>query len=404
MSLTILLLLEALAQACDVAEQLRLTEEQEKLAARNAWTGVERAFEALGATKCELAYDNLFLGAESARYLGKVYEQNERLKLALAVAPEMTEDGSDPRPGITSSIEAIEGSYSRVEIKGDPRRRPVLSRAEMPFAPDQRKAIEWAITVVAETGSFKGMLPFGDYVVGTIEFSVAQSPDWQVVTVGKVKGEAVARAPTSGGIEGSAELGGTTTESAGRYAGLVATAGPGFLTTPEPGKSFTLADGDDAFAPSAVFLSGFGLQAGAELGLTYAEPALGAAVVLGYQGGFGTDTFNLLSGWLAGVARPGNARIALGPMYQVALGRGTGVASWFDRGHDRAADPNDAILYEGASWGGGVQGALGYGLLDLEPLQGLIEIGGAWQNDGHRNYYTFGLRVGLVPFVPRFEG
>jgi hypothetical protein len=401
MSLTILMLLEGLAHACDVAEQLRLTEEQEKLAARNAWTGVERAFEALGAIKCELAYDNLFLGAESARYLGKVYEQHERLKLALAVAPEVTEDGMDPRPSITSSIEAIEGSYARVEIKGDPRRRPVLSRAEMPFAPDQRKAIEWAITVVAETGSFKGMLPFGDYVVGTVEFSVAQGPDWQVVTVGKVKGDAVARTPTG---DGTASPGTTDTQSTVRYANLVATAGPGFLTTSEPGKAFALPDGEHAFAPSQISLSGFGLQAGAELGLTYAEPALGAAVVLGYQGGFGTDTFHLLSGWVAGVMRPGNARIALGPMYQVALGRGTGVASWFDRGHDRASDPNDAILYEGASWGGGVQGALGYGLLDLEPLQGLVEIGGAWQNDGHRNYYTFGLRVGLVPFVPRFEG
>lgn len=390
------------AEACDVAEKLRLTEEQQKLAARNAWSGVERAFEALGATKCEPDYTNLFLGSESARYLGKVYEQYERLKLALSVAPEDVEGVGDPKPGIQSSIEAIEASYAKVEIKGDPRKRPVLSRAEMPFAPDQRKAIEWAQTVVSETGSFKGMLPFGDYVVGGVEFKVAQGEDWQVVTVGKSKGAAVSSRT------GDADPGGDTdTQSAVRYVHMVATAGPGFLSTPAPQKAFALAadpQGGDAFAPSNVFVSGFGLQGGAEIGLTYAEPALGAALLLGYQGGFGTDTFNLFSGWLAGVARPGDARIALGPMYQVALGQGTGVADWFDRGHDRAADPNSAILYEGASWGGGVQGSFGYGLLDLEPLQGIVELGGAWQNDGHRNYYTFGLRVGLVPFVPRFEG
>lgn len=395
------LLTPGVASACDMAEKLRLTEEQQKLAARNAWSGVERAYEALSATKCEFDYTNQFLGAESARFLGKVYEQSERLKLALAVAPDSVGEEGDPKPGIQSSIEAIEASYSRVEIKGDPRKRPVLSRAEMPFAPDQRKAIEWAQTVVAETGSFKGMLPFGDYVVGDLPFKVEQSPDWQFVTVGKSKGASVAR--TTGDDLG----GGTEEQSTVRYVHMVGTAGLGLLSTPAPKKPFALAADPtegDAFAPASVTLSGFGVQGGAEIGLTYAEPALGVAILLGYQGGFGTDTFNLISGWLAGVARPGNARIALGPMYQVSIGRGTGVADWFDRDHDRAVDPNESILYEGSSWGGGAQGALGYGLLDLEPLQGMVEIGGSWQNDGHRNYYTVGLRVGLVPFVPRFKG
>jgi hypothetical protein len=254
-----------------------------------------------------------------------------------------------------------------------------------------------------ETGSFMGMLPYGKYVVGDIEFTVDESPDWKIVEVGKGKSSAVAaKAPTD--PTGAPTVGGTDTQSAIRYASLVATAGPGFLTTPEPSKSFDLPAGGHAFAPSGVSLSGFGVQLGGELGLTYDEPALGIAATLGYHGAFGTDTFNILSGWLAGVARPGDVRIALGPMYQIALGKGTGVASWFDRGHDPNADPNADILYGGASWGPGVQASVGYGLLDVDPLQGVVELGGAWQSDGNRNYFTFGLRVGLVPAVPRFEG
>ncbi|MEQ1506495.1 MAG: hypothetical protein ABMB14_29980 [Myxococcota bacterium] len=404
-----LLVAPNLAFACDMAEKLRLTEEQKKLAARNAWSGVERQYELLRDTKCELSYDNEFLGAESARMLGKVYEQYERLKSALSVAPAADSSGNDPDavggpgPGILDSLEGIDAAYARVEIVGDPRRRPVLTREEMPFAPDQRKAIEWAMTVVAETGSFKGMLPLGAYVVGEVPFTVVVSPDWNVVTVGKVKHPA----PTAEAVNPDAvAAGGTDTQSAVRYASLIATAGPGFFTSPESTKPATmdyLGQPAHQFAPSDVNLSGFGVQLGGEVGLTYAEPALGLAMTLGYQGGFGTSTFNAVSGWLAGVVRPGDLRVAVGPMYQVSFGSGTGVASWFDRQQDPSVKRED-LKYAGLAWGGGAQASIGYGLLDLEPLQGVVELGGAWQSDGVRNYFTFALRVGLVPAVPRFDG
>jgi hypothetical protein len=391
-----------IARACDEAERLRLTEEQKKLAQRNAWAGVERAYEALQDTKCTLEYANFFLGAESARKLGKVYEQYERLQQALAVAPEVDRDtGEDPRPKIQDSLDAIDGAYAKVEIRGDPRRRPVLSRPEMPFAPDQRSAIEWAQTVVAETGSFKGMLPFGKYVVGEQDFEIAASENWVVVDVGKVKHPGVATVANPDNPN-QAQVGGTTTESAIRYASLVAVAGPAFLDTPETNVQVQL-NGGDAFAPSDVFLSGFAVELGGELGLTYSEPALGVAMTVGYQGGFGTATFHVVDGWFAGVLRPGDLRLALGPMYQVSLGKGTGVASWFDRGQDPNVDPVGDIPYAGLGWGPGAKGSVGYGLLDLDKLQGVVEVGGAWQSDGARNYYTFGLRVGLVPTVPRFD-
>ncbi len=385
--LSAILLMPDLASACDQAELLRLAEEQKKLAARNAWTGVERSYVSLKETRCELNFDHYFLGAEAARYLGKTWEQHERLQRAQQI---------EPRPEITESIEAIEASYGRVDLRGDPRRRPVLWREEMPFAPDQRKSIGYAQTYVAETGSFYGMLPAGEYEVGDLSFTVEAGQAFEIITVGKVRRSDVAS--PSGLPDPSAPV------SFLRYANLVITLGPSFLSTPESKKEVVLQDGGHQFAPSDVFVSGFSLQVGGELGLTYEEPALGVATTLGYVGGYGTDTLHGIQAWVAGVARPGNLRLALGPQYQVVMGSGTGVASWFDRGHDQSANPNDSLLYSGFAWGPGLQGSIGLGLLDFDAFQGVVELGGSWQSDGARGYYSFGLRVGIVPTVPRFSG
>jgi hypothetical protein len=394
------------ALACDSAEKIRLSDEQKSLAARNAWTGVERTYAALLATKCELGFEQHFLGAESAKLLGKVYEQYSRLELALAIAPEATEDSPDrSKEAIQASIDTIGQAYRKVRIVGDPRRRPVLSRPEMPFATDQRKAVEWAITVVSETGSFEGMLPFGAYVVGDVNFTAEAGADWQVVTVGKVK----APPPKpDGGPEGTPDVaqGGTQTQSFLRYASIVATVGPAFFGTPEPKKSYTMQSdiGEiTQFSPVKVNLPGVTAQVGAELGLSYAEPALGLAGTVGFQaaGGDGKSTFLLSSLALSGVARPGELRLAAGPLLQYTSGRGTGVAKWVDIGHD--ASSNGSIRYTGRTLGPGLQGSVGYGLLDFDSLRGIVDLGGSWHTDGHRSYYTAGLRVGVVPAVPRFQ-
>lgn len=392
------------ALACDAAEKIRLADEQESLAARNAWTGVERTYEALLATKCELGFEQHFLGAEAAKLLGKVYEQHTRLQTSLALAPESSDEFPDRgKSAIQGAIDAIEQAYRRVEIIGDPRRRPVLSRPEMPFATDQRKAVEWATKVVSETGSFKGMLPLGSYVVGEQSFTAEAGADWQVVTVGKAKAPPK---PPPGSGPAVAQTGGTETQSFLRYASVVATVGPAFFSSPQPKEPFTF-DADDPqslhqFAPASVNLSGFGTQLGAELGLTYAEPALGVAATVGFQGGLGTSTFLLTNVALSGVMRPGELRVAVGPQFQITSGSGTGVADWFDIG--QIGRENEDIRFRGLSWGPGVQGSVGYGLLDFGSLRGIVDLGGSWQTDGQRGFYTVGLRVGIVPAVPRFEG
>lgn len=381
---------------CLESEKYRLSGELKKLAQRNAWSGVERTYEAMIATGCELDFEEHGLGAESARYLGKTFEMYERLTAAKAI---------DPQQAVLDSLAGLDSNYGRVEIKGDPRRRPILARAAMPFAPDQRKSIEWAITVVTETGSFKGMLPVGDYTISEIPFTVATGSEWQVVTVGKVKAP---KAPPGEGGGGGDKPAPSVAQNQGaiNWAGLVATVGPNFMLTPAPKEPVMDEEaGRHQFAPDSIFASGAQLQLGGELGLTYAAPEAGLAATIGYGGGFGNDTLHQFSGWLAGVVRPGELRIAAGPTYSLITGKGTGVASWFDVGHDLGANPNENIKYQGVSWGGGAAASVGVGVFDVgEKMRGYAELGGGWTTDGARNFMGFGLRVGLVPTVPRFKG
>lgn len=383
------------ALACDMAEKLRLADEAKKLAARNAWSGVERAYVGMEATKCELGFDEHFLGSQSARYLGKTWEMYERLTAAKAF---------EEKQEILDNLAALDANYGRVDLKGDARRRPELTRADMPFAPDQRKSIEWAQTVVANTGSFYGMLPLGSYSAAGIDFTVEAGPEFSEVIVGKVRPEKTPK----GGDEVAASAGSTSTSGEQgfiNYAHVVATIGPNFIATPEPGSPVLDSAGDHQFEPASIFASGFSIMAGGELGLTYRAPEAGVAGLLGYSGGFGGDkTMHVFTGWAAGVVRPGDLRLALGPSYSFVQGSGTGVADWFDRGQNPESDPVASIPYQGFALAGGVTGSVGYGLLDFDKLQGVVELGGSWQSDGHRSYMGFGLRVGVVPTVPRFEG
>ncbi len=374
------------AFACDEAEKLRLAEEISRLAAKNAWTGVERSYTALLATRCELKFESYWLGSESARFLGKTFEQFERLELAKKI---------DAQPQVLDSLAAIEGNYGRIDIHGDVRHPPLLTRADMPFAPDQRKSIEWAAQVVTATGSLHGMLPFGDYDVGGVKFAVAAGPDFQPVTVGKVRAAPVAKGEEAGPEQTAGSKG------AINYAGPVVLVGPGFLLTAAP-EGVEGANGIEV-QPDSVRAAGVVAELGAEIGLTYSAPEAGLALVVGYGGGFGgAHTFHQFSGWAAGVLRPGQARIALGPSYQLVAGKGQGIYEAFAQG-DADGIAVSGLDYSGYSWGAGVRGSVGYGLLDLDNLRGVVELGSAWHSDGARSFLGFGMTFGIVPAVPRFE-
>jgi hypothetical protein len=128
------------------------------------------------------------------------------------------------------------------------------------------------------------------------------------------------------------------------------------------------------------------------------------SAVVGYRGAFGDDSYNGVGGWFAGTFRPGNLRIAAGPTYDLLIGSGTGVAEWWDKNQDPSRYPPGDLSYWGYARIGGARLTAGYGLLDLGPFTGLIELGGQWGTDGSRSYVGGGLRIGIVPKIERYEG
>lgn len=364
------------------AEKVRLEQEMKRYAARNAWGGVARAYEELIALRdIEIPYEDHLLGFQAARNIGDTLGAYERLLGARAV--ESTDE-------VEREIGAIDSAFGRVEIIGHPRRRPRLARPAMPFAPDQRKSVEFAKSVVEESGSFRGMIPAGDYLVGDLSFTVVAGPDWQVIDVKK---------GSAGGADAPAEA----AENAGAgfqgpdgavvYWGPVATIGPALGWSPEPPS------GDD-IQPASVLGSGFQAQAGVEIGFTR---HFAIAPTIAFQGNYTVlVTSSQVTGWLGLVLRPGDARFALGPTFGAVFQNGTGVAAWTDRSQDGDVRATENLTYTGFAWGPGAAFSAGYGVLDLEPLQGTIELQAQWQ-EGPRRFLGAGIRVGIVPKVPRFE-
>jgi hypothetical protein len=367
----------ALAQSADQVEAYRLEQEIKRLADRNAWAGVERSYEALIGLDATVTVEIHNIGAQSARFLGKTFEVYSRLERALAI--EEDEQNS-------ADLAGIDAQYGRVRIKGDPRRRPELIREQMPFLPDQRKSVEWAQRVVSETGSFEGMLPSGEYVVAGKAFTVAPGAEWLDVSVSR-------KDATAAGAKGEGLV----------YTGPVAVLGYSFATSPQSASGrLDLATA----APESVSGSGLHLEGGYEFGLTR---QFGVAPVIGYRGMFSGDhTFHTLSAWAAFAIRPGDLRIAVGPAYGLVIGSGTGVADWFNPLEDPDQNAYSGTLssvgYEGIAAGPGLKFSAGYGLLDFDPLLGVVELGGMVQHDGARVYMGFGLNIGIVPKIPRFEG
>ncbi len=354
-----------------LAEKNRLVEEMKKLAQRNAWGGVERSYEQLTELRVPVEYDIHLLGAEAARSLGKTYSMYRRLERAVEL---------DPQPEVLQTIKAMEKSYGRVKVLGNSRWKVELERPSMPFAPDERKSIEYAKAILAEAGEFEGMLPAGDYLIGGKAFTVEAGTKWQEVTVERT--DISAR------------------EGVVIYAGPVVSAGYGFLTSP-PSEAVVGDDGQHLAAPDGVNGSGLSAELGGEVGFTR---EFGVALTLGYRGMYGSDTFHGVTGWLAAAIRPGDLRIAVGPSYGLLTGSGTGVAPWFDINQDPERYPTEELAYSGRAWMAGAVGSIGYGVMDIgDTLQGSVELGGSWHTDGARSYMGFGLRVGIVPKVPRFD-
>jgi len=152
----------------------QLTGEMRHLSRRNAWKGVEQSFLDL----VELAPDgvrptaeDLGMGAQAARALGKADAVLSRLEQLQAI---------EPTPDTQQWLDELVRSYGAVSLR-DRSGGATLTAARMPMAPDQRAAIDTAITLVAETGRFEGLLPWGVYDFGGRTLMVV--PDEAVLEV-----------------------------------------------------------------------------------------------------------------------------------------------------------------------------------------------------------------------------
>lgn len=417
------------------AERLRLEQEMKRLAQRNAWTGVERKYNELLDLNIDLPYDNHQVGAQAARALGKTLEVYERLERANKIKES---------PEVTQELQAIDGAYGRVWLKGSERFLIPVKPVVVPFAPDQRKSTEWAEEVMTNTGSFKGMLPAGDYKVACQTFTVvAGTPTFLEINVEKPKKKELEACLADQGLvgggdgEGGDVLAGIQQGLIG-YHGPVATVGYNFMSNSAPSDPVNDLANGELYQAQAQSVTGSGLAVllGYEIGFNGANRMFGVALTAGYTGMYGGRTryaerpasFNGGNAWLAATIRPGDLRIAIGPTWNLYYGEGTGVACWYELAPNETWDPPaegsdpercarpsqptyepNNIEWRGFSLAPGAALSVGFAPVELFSneegfgLRGVVELGGSWATDGNRNIINAGVRVGIVPHIDRFQ-
>src|SRR5690606_18766926 len=105
-----------------------------------------------------------FAGVQAARALGNVYAARKRLAAAHALREEKQ---------VIDWMFEIDSRYGRVTLACEPGRQRVELTAEaMPFQPDMRRAVEFAMGRVSEACAFDGLLPRGRYAFGGHAFTV----------------------------------------------------------------------------------------------------------------------------------------------------------------------------------------------------------------------------------------
>lgn len=165
--LLLLMLLAAPAHAQSegatrLAEYERLSHEMTSRATKNAWQGVEQSYAAMLETGIPLTAQEHSLGAQAARNMGDVATSRKRFMWALEV-----EDSLEFR----DAIRRIDDTFGPVSLQGD-QGKVELTVASMPFDPSQAAAVQFAQAMVAETGSFEGLLPKGDYTFGPMSMKI----------------------------------------------------------------------------------------------------------------------------------------------------------------------------------------------------------------------------------------
>ena len=412
LSLTACLTLGALSVASpawagkvEEAERIRLTEEMRRLAKRNAWKGVEASYQELEVLEqkgLSLSFEEHFLGAQAARALGNINDVHERLRHAVKA-------GGGPEK-VREAIEwlsDIDANYGRVDLVNKTRSEALLAPLQMPFAPDQRHAIEAAAQEVLENGRYVGLLPAGEYTFGTSSVPVkaitdSQDEDIAECVLQEVKGEGPAVTLLYWGLRGNlgaiytaAGSGGGDGDEPGAFGG----AGPRVGVGMEAG-----------FSERWGVLGEFGYH-----GLFSGSPLNDPDVVSAYHEAYGdgvvdkdgnwgvsplTDgggQMHALYFWLAGSARFGALALALGPVYSAVVD--SRIATLIEA-DTCAGDAGCLVEYAGSSSFGGAALGVSYGLLQMGSYQGGLALNIGSQTDTSRMYNWAQVGLTLSPALP----
>lgn len=158
----------------DAGEAQRLSEDLERLAAKDAWTGVERTFLQLQGLGVPLSFDEWIRGAQSARMRGDIGRARDRLAAANALREERS---------VLDWMWDIASRYGDVALRCDPGSWLALEVVDAPTDPDTLKAITFARARVHDACAFEGMLPLGTYKLYDSPFTVSERADPVVVDV-----------------------------------------------------------------------------------------------------------------------------------------------------------------------------------------------------------------------------
>lgn len=155
------------------SEYRRLTEQLVSYADRTAWPAVARTFAELEALEgAPITAQDLYLGAQAARSLGDALTCRRRLLRAF----EKLDKAATFDPKAARWLGELQSEYGHVQIRTKGA-EPELRAVNPPFQPDRQAAIQFAATRLKADRTFDGLLPAGEYTVGTYTFTVEAGTD-----------------------------------------------------------------------------------------------------------------------------------------------------------------------------------------------------------------------------------
>lgn len=169
------------AKKDETAELSRLSQDMERLTSRNAWKGVVRKYREALELDLPIQPWLHMLAFEAARNQGDMTLARQALVRASTAEVGTDAEQTQARDQAIEQLSALDAAYGPVKIVVSAKRIPALVRPEMPFAMDQRTAIEVAQALLAEQRAFEGILPLGRYMVDGVFFEVV--PGTEVLKV-----------------------------------------------------------------------------------------------------------------------------------------------------------------------------------------------------------------------------